>query len=176
MSTAQRWDSLAAGFTARVEGAANWDAPAPCEGWTARDVVDHLAWMPGLYLGAIGRPVPDLPTEPVAKWHAIDTVVRSLLADDALLAQDTKTMAGQMTLEALISMTGLMDVMVHTWDLARATGQDETLDADECAAFLAGMEPMDAMIRDSGQFGPRVPVSADADAQTKLLAFTGRTP
>jgi uncharacterized protein (TIGR03086 family) len=176
MSTAGRWDALSHAFTARVEGTGDWDAPAPCEGWTARDVVAHLAWMPHLYLGAVGRPVPDLPTDPVAQWRAIDAVVRELLADDALLAQDTSTMAGQMTLGALIDMTGLMDLLVHTWDLARATGQDETLDADECAAFLTGIEPMDAVIRDSGQFGPRVPVPADADAQTKLIAFTGRTP
>ena len=176
MSTEVRWDAIAQAFSARVEGTRDWDAPAPCQGWTARDVVDHLAWMPGLYLGAVGRPVPDLPTEPVAQWRAIDVVVRELLADDALLAQDTTTMAGQMTLGALIEMTGLMDLLVHTWDLARATGQDETLDPQECADFLAGIEPMDAMIRDSGQFGPRVPVPNDADAQTRLLAFTGRTP
>ena len=176
MSTAGRWDALAKAFTARVEGTRDWDAPAPCEGWTARDVVHHLTWMPGLYLGAVGRPVPELPTEPVAQWHTIDAVVRELLADEALLAQETSTMAGQMTLGALIDMTGLMDLLVHTWDLARATGQDETLDAQECAAFLSGIEPMDAMIRSSGQFGPRVGVPDDADAQTRLIAFTGRTP
>ncbi len=176
MTTAQRWDALARAFTARVEGASDWDSPAPCEGWQARDIIDHLAWMPGLYLGAVGRPAPELPTEPVARWLAIDAVVRELLADETLMARDTTTMAGPMTLEALIVMTGLMDLLVHTWDLARATGQDETLDAAECADFLAGAEPMDAMIRDSGQFGPRVPVPQNADAQTKLIAFTGRTP
>lgn len=178
MSTAERYDHLANAFTARVRGVqeGGWDAPAPCEGWLARDVVAHLAWMPGLYLGAVGRPVPELPTEPVALWETVDRAVRELLADQTLLAQDTTTMAGQMTLEALIGMTGLMDVLVHTWDLARATGQDETLDAAECAAFLEGMEPMDGMIRSSGQFGPRVPVAEGADPQTKLLAFTGRTP
>ena len=45
---------------------------------------------------------------------------------------------------------------MHTWDLARATGQDETLDADKCAAMLAGMEPMDEVLRPSGQYGPKV--------------------
>jgi uncharacterized protein (TIGR03086 family) len=70
----------------------------------------------------------------------------------------------------------LGDVLVHTWDLARATGLDETLDADEVHGMLVGMEPLDEMLRQSGQYGPRVDVPADADEQTRLIAFTGRHP
>ena len=44
---------------------------------------------------------------------------------------------------------------MHTWDLARATGQDETLDAEFSATLLAGMEPMDEILRASGQYGAR---------------------
>jgi uncharacterized protein (TIGR03086 family) len=68
------------------------------------------------------------------------------------------------------------DVFLHRWDLARATGRDETLDPDKCAAMLEGMLPMDKVLRQSGQYGPRVEVPDDADVQTKLLAFIGRTP
>lgn len=60
--------------------------------------------------------------------------------------------------------------------LARATGLDETLDADEVHSMYVGMEPMDAALRGSGHFGPRVPAPDDADEQTRLLAFTGRQP
>jgi uncharacterized protein (TIGR03086 family) len=81
-----------------------------------------------------------------------------------------------MTLEALVAMTGLMDLLVHTWDLARATGQDETVDAAEASAFLTGIEPWDAALRSSGHYGPRVPVPDDADDRVRLLAFTGRRP
>jgi len=42
--------------------------------------------------------------------------------------------------------------------------------------MLAGMEPLDAMLRESGQYGPRVPVPEDADPQTRLIAFIGRDP
>jgi uncharacterized protein (TIGR03086 family) len=73
-------------------------------------------------------------------------------------------------------MFGTSDILVHTWDLARATGLDETLDPDEVHGLLAGMEPMDAVLRQSGHFGPRVDVPADADEQTRLIAFTGRHP
>ena len=65
---------------------------------------------------------------------------------------------------------------MHTWDLARATGLDETLDADIVTEMLIGMQPMDDMLRQSGHYGPKVAVDDDADDQTKLIAFTGRTP
>jgi hypothetical protein len=65
---------------------------------------------------------------------------------------------------------------MHTWDLARATGQDDRLDAARCQAMYDGMQPMDAMLRASGQYGPRVAVADDADPQTRLLGFIGRDP
>jgi uncharacterized protein (TIGR03086 family) len=68
------------------------------------------------------------------------------------------------------------DVFMHTWDLARATSQDDRLNPSFCASLLAGMEPMEDVIRSSGQYGPRVPVPDDADAQTRLLGFIGRDP
>ena len=68
------------------------------------------------------------------------------------------------------------DVFMHTWDLARATGQDDRLDPEYCATLLAGMEPIEQVMRSSGQYGTRVPVTGDADAQTKMLSFIGRDP
>jgi hypothetical protein len=66
------------------------------------------------------------------------------------------------------------DVLIHTWDLARTGGLDESIDEVIAAEMLAGMEPIDEMLRASGQFGPRVAVSDASDVRTKLLAFTGR--
>ena len=73
-----------------------------------------------------------------------------------------------------------MDQLIHTWDLATATGQDATLDADLVAActtllttFLAGMPEIG---RSTGLVGPAVVVSADASAQDQLLAMMGRRP
>ena len=80
------------------------------------------------------------------------------------------------TVAQAIDMFCTSDIVVHIWDLARATGQDETLDPDEVHTLFAGMEPMDEMLRESGHYGPRVEVPDDADEQTKLIAFTGRRP
>ena len=84
--------------------------------------------------------------------------------------------AGTHRLDDAIATFFLGDVVVHTWDLARAAGLDETLDADEVHSLLVGMEPLDEMLRASGQYGPRVEVPADADEQTRMIAFTGRQP
>jgi uncharacterized protein (TIGR03086 family) len=83
---------------------------------------------------------------------------------------------GEVPLDQAIDRFYTSDVFMHTWDLARATGQDDRLDAEFCAAMLAGMLPMEEIIRSSGQYGPAVPVPADADPQTKLIAFIGRDP
>ena len=84
--------------------------------------------------------------------------------------------AGRVTVEYAIDTFCIGDIVVHTWDLARATGLDETLDADEVHGMYEGMLPMDEVLRQSGHYGPKVEVPADADEQTKLIAFTGRMP
>ncbi len=81
---------------------------------------------------------------------------------------------GTSTLERFIGLFGVGDVLVHTWDLARATGLDERLDPDEVHRLLAAMEPNDEMMRQGTAFGPKVAVGPDADEQTQLLAFSGR--
>lgn len=174
---------VAAAFTATVEGAAPaaWDNPAPPRGWVARDVVRHLVeWFPAFLQGATGITLaggPSVDDDPVAAWRAQVDAVQALL-DDPATAEGVHDLPhiGTMTLAQAIDMIYTSDVFLHRWDLARATGQDETLDAVKCAAMLAGMEPMDEALRQSGHYGPRVHVADDADVQTKLLAFIGRTP
>ena len=63
---------------------------------------------------------------------------------------------------------------MHTWDLARAVGGDEKLDANAVTQAYSGMKPMDAMIRQPGIFGPKVEPAADADEQEQFLNFLGR--
>ena len=86
------------------------------------------------------------------------------------------TPMGRASFEQTIDRICTGDVLVHTWDLARATGLDESLDPDEVHRFVEGMEPLDELLRQSGQYGARVPVPDDADEQTRLIAFVGRDP
>lgn len=174
---------IAAEFTATVVGAAPtaWEQPAPPEGWVARDVVRHLVeWFPAFLQGATGIELPTGPSvddDPVAAWRTQTDAVQALL-DDPVTADREYDLPhiGRMTLGQAVAMIYSGDVFLHRWDLARATGQDERLDAERCAEMLAGMLPMDEALRQSGHYGPKVDVADDADVQTKLLAFIGRTP
>jgi uncharacterized protein (TIGR03086 family) len=181
--SAERYRKVAAQFTRRVEAVPDgaWDNPAPCEGWVARDVIRHLvAWLPDHFFGTWGvehTPGPSVDDDPAAAWAAVDRSIQAALDDPAIAgAAQASGERGPMTFEASIDMICTPDVLIHTWDLARATGQDDTLDPDEVQGMADAMEPMDKMLRDSGHFGPRVPVPDDADEQTKLIAFTGRQP
>lgn len=181
---ATRYDRIARTFTERVGAvpAGGWERPAPCKGWVARDVVRHLTeWLPAFFFssGTWATQAPAIPSvddDPVAAWAAVDAAIRSALADPELATSVRDTPMGAVSFEDAIDMICTSDVFLHTWDLCRATGQDERLDPVEVHRLLLGMEPMDEVLRGSGHYGPRVPVPEDADEQTRLLAFIGRTP
>ena len=65
---------------------------------------------------------------------------------------------------------------MHPCDLARAAGRWPRLDEDFAAQMLAGMRPIEAVLRGSGQYGPAVPVADDAPAVEQLMGFVGRDP
>ena len=176
---ATRYATVADGFTRVVDAVPvdAWDRPAPCEGWVARDVVRHLVeWVPTFFGDRWGLALdaPSVDDDPAGAWHALDGALRAALAADGSTVRDTPF--GPRTLEETVGQIVTGDVLVHTWDLARATGGDERLDPDEVHRMFEGMEPMEEAMRSSGHFGPRVEVPADADEQTRLLAFTGRRP
>jgi uncharacterized protein (TIGR03086 family) len=76
--------------------------------------------------------------------------------------------------EYLLQM--LTDAEVHGWDLAKATGQDPSLDADVVPVVLASVEENEALIRGSGVFGDAVDVGGSASDADRLLGLLGRTP
>lgn len=183
MRAADEHRAIAATFTDRVAGVRStaWDNPTPVQGWVARDVVRHLVeWFPGFLESGTGIKLPGGPAvddDPVAAWAAHTAAVQALLDDPTTSTRVlTNPHLGEVPLDTAVSRFYTADVFMHTWDLARATGQDGQLDPDRCAQMYEGMLPMDELLRSSGQFGARVPVPGDADAQTQLIAFIGRDP
>jgi uncharacterized protein (TIGR03086 family) len=178
---ARRHRLIADDFAHRVHGTRDWSAAAPVSGWAARDVVAHLVeWLPGFVAGGSDVRLPSGPSpldEPVAAWDAHQRAVQEILDDpETAGAAFSNPHTGSMPLGQAIDRFYTSDVFLHTWDLARATGQDETLDPEMCGEMLAGMEPLDDLLRSSGQYGPAVPVPAGADVQTRLIGFIGRDP
>ncbi len=179
---AAAYDRYAAVFTDRVRGVADgdWDDPAPPAGWRARDVVAHLDWVRGFLEGGSDVRLeegPDASEDPVGAWTALDQQVRALLNDPATAERTyASQMLGTMPLGRAIHQFFTADVFMHTWDLSRATGQDETLDPQMARQLRQGLESMPAeVLRGSGQFGPPQPAPEDADEGQKLMAFAGRS-
>ena len=182
-SPAEEYREIAGRFTELVEGVPEetWARQSPVADWTARDVVRHLVeWFPGFLADGAGVTLPkgpDVDDDPVAAWRTMSNGVQALLDDPS---SQEKVLVnrhiGEVPLPEAISTFFTADVFMHSWDLARATGQDETLDPQRCALMLDGMQPLDEVLRSSGQYGPKVEVPDDADVQTKLIAFIGRDP
>jgi len=175
---AARHEAVAGEFSRLVSGASDWSAPAPVEGWTAVDVVDHLvSWFRG-FLSAGGVELPAGPAtadDPLAAWHHHAAGVQGLL-DERGDEEFTHLYIGPGRLAETIDRFYTSDVFMHSWDLARATGQEHRLDADFAGQMLEGMRPIEAMLRDSGQYGPAIPVPDDAPAVDRLMGFVGRDP
>jgi len=177
-----RFRRVSVGFTERVDAVPpdGWDAPAPCEGWVARDVVRHLVeWFPPFFLTIWEVPQPVVPSvddDPAGAWAAVRDALQDALDDPDVEARERDTPLGS-SFATAIATGAIPDVLIHTWDLARAAGLDETLDADEISRIAASIDemPFEAM-ESSGHYGPRVPTAAGADDQTRVLNAFGRTP
>lgn len=169
----------AAAFTARVEAVPDdrWDDPSPCEDWRARDIVQHMVDNAQRFYGLVGlefRPGPSVEDDPRGAWaHARDTIQRGL--DDPEIAQlEYDGQMGKGTLESGVERFASPDLVIHTWDLARATGGDERLDPEDVHEVFVALQPMDEMMRRPDVFGPKLEPPPGADEQTQLLAFAGR--
>ncbi|HEV2759748.1 MAG TPA: TIGR03086 family metal-binding protein [Acidimicrobiales bacterium] len=180
--SAERYRKIAGQFTDRVRNVpvGAWDDPAPWAGWVARDVVRHLVeWVPGFFESYVGISLPTpatVDTDPSGAWVTLSDGIQALLDDPVVAAREFDGPMGRMSVEQAVDMIVTSDVLLHTWDLARATGQDETLDPQEVHRMFESMEPLDDVLRNSGHYGPRVEVPDDADEQSKLIAFIGRRP
>jgi uncharacterized protein (TIGR03086 family) len=176
------------GFRERVRGVGEgqWDDPTPCTEWTVRDLVQHVAsellWSVELGRGASLAEVGDrfegdvLRDDPQGVVErAVEASVETFRGDHA---EEIDTTQGSIPVEHYLTQM-LVDALVHSWDLAVATGQDAALDPGLCTEVYRRSVAAHAEIegaRQVGVFGPEVEVDADASHQDKLLALLGRDP
>jgi uncharacterized protein (TIGR03086 family) len=178
LSPQDRHRRFAEDFATLTRQVDDWEAPAPVAGWTARDVVGHLVeWFPG-FLAAGGVELPSGPAvaeDPVAAWQHQADAVQAVL-DTRGDEQLTHPRVGSHRLADAVDMFYTADVFMHSWDLARASGQTIHLDEQYASRVLEGMRPIEEMLRSSGQYGAAVPVAEDAPVADRLMGFIGRDP
>lgn len=177
-------------FDGVVKGAGDgWERPSPCQGWTALDVLGHVgaaaefgtalltgqqpAWTPS------ESPREAVHGEPVAWWDQVSTSISDALVG-ADLAREIDSPRGKRSIGEGLTFPAI-DLFVHGWDLAVATGQHVELPgpAIEFARRVFERVPA-AQLRDPKVFGPECALDEAngeaVDESDAFLAWTGRDP
>jgi uncharacterized protein (TIGR03086 family) len=177
----ERYRRLSNAFAAKIAAVSpdGWEQRSPCEGWTARDVVGHVVATQGMFLGFVGREMGDIPSaddDPAAAWDAARSVMQRELDDPQRATAEFEGFQGPTTLEAAVNRFLCFDLVVHGWDLARATGQDDRIAAEDVTRVREQAEALADRLRGPQAFGPEVDPPPGADDQARLLAYLGRQP
>ncbi len=168
-------DLLIAGIDAR-----QWSAPTPCTEWDVRALVAHVAsGMLNVAALVRGEPRADhaadrMADDPVAAYRSAAATMRAAFAAPGALDRTYQSPIGPAPGSVLAHLR-ITELLVHGWDLARATGQPPALPADLAAEELAlWRAQFKDGLPDGLPFAPARPVAAHAPAIDQLAAFLGR--
>jgi uncharacterized protein (TIGR03086 family) len=158
-------------------------ADTPCEGWDVRTLLNHIVsgnwWAAELATGKTIAEVGDrldgdvLGDDPHAAFDASATAAADAFRAPGALDAPCAVSYGPVP-GSVYAGHRFLDVLVHGWDLAKATDQDTSIDPALIDAAFAVITPQLDMLRGSGMFGEDLPVADGADDQTRLLALLGR--
>jgi uncharacterized protein (TIGR03086 family) len=162
----------------------DWSRRTPCVEWSVWDLVNHVIGGCKRYAMLLHGGFPDetnatraldhLGDDPVGSFAAAAVEMTNAFREPGALGRNVYHPAGDRSGETLLEMR-TMDFAVHAWDLARATGSDETL-APDLVVWLWDVVPaMVPELAEAGYFAvPENRLPADASLQTRLLHLTGR--
>jgi uncharacterized protein (TIGR03086 family) len=149
------FERASAGAIARVAAVRpdHWQASTPCTEWDVRQLVEHMGGGPAYRLSALGAgatPAPDVTSYRTAVSSCLEA-----LGEPGALERRCMSPAGFEWTVAEATAGTAMDQLVHTWDLAVATGQDRVIDAEVVDAVVATFLPrMPEVGRAAGIVGP----------------------
>ena len=161
------------------------NSSTPCAEWTVQSLINHTLEVQKFAnsvlsgsevdpsrMSDVSHPLPSEGAEAALK-AITDTTLATLKSID--LAATVKTPFGEMP-GAQFIMVPIADMIVHTWDLAKATGQSTTLDSGLCELGFNVLGHVAEGGRQSGAFGAEVSVPETASFQDRMLGLSGRTP
>jgi uncharacterized protein (TIGR03086 family) len=161
------------------------DNPTACAEFRVRDVLGHfLGNLDAVAGGLRGEPMPDellprpeiLGEDPGEAYDKVMADFRAAIRSPGAMDRVLKVPFGEVPAPALIGFVAF-DLMVHSWDVATATGQ-EYAPPDELVAEIDGFarQVVAAEWRDGDTFAAEVEVPAGASPLERLVAFSGRRP
>jgi uncharacterized protein (TIGR03086 family) len=165
------------------------DSPTPCSETTLGGLIDHIDGLSQAFTAAAtkvgteasdGGPSADASRLGTDWRERIPQRLAGLAAawqDEAAWSGMTRA-GGQDVPGELAGVIALNEVIVHSWDIARASGQPFSCDPDLVEAANGFVQPTVTGNPDGvpGLFGPAVPVPADAPPINRLIGLTGRHP
>jgi uncharacterized protein (TIGR03086 family) len=179
--TADRYRRLSKAFAEKIASVPEdrWASPSPCEGWTARDVVRHVVEIHGMFTKLVDLPLRSdvsVDGDPAGAFEQVREQMQAHLDDPASAGREFDGYFGRSTFETTVDRFVNFDLVAHGWDLSRATGIDERIDADDIARLEADLAFFGDAARSPKVFGPALEPPPGADAQARLLANLGRRP
>jgi uncharacterized protein (TIGR03086 family) len=165
----------------RQVSASQWSASTPCSEWNVRTLVNHVAgeylWVPELMAGKTVAEVGSrldgdlLGEDPIEALVIAARTARAAAEGDALTRIVHLSFGDVPGADYLKQMA--VDSVIHSWDLARSIGADETLDPELVDFSYEELRQHSEDWRAGGAFGP-AKKPADESRQSMLLALTGR--
>jgi uncharacterized protein (TIGR03086 family) len=176
---ADRYAAVAQGFTDRLSGVTpdQWSSATPCPEWSVRDLVAHTIRTQRYVLASLGTEPAEVDADGdlVAQWSEATAAVKAAVNDPEKAATLVQGMSEKLPFETLVGGLCCSDTVIHTWDLARATGQDEQLDPDAVVHCNGVLASFGDVMRRPGGFDDPLACADDTDPQTKFLLFSGRS-
>ena len=158
----------------KVGGAKDLDATTPCDEWSVRDLLNHMLDTQRYFLAAargedVSPPGPNPPDvlsdNPRQDFERIQADVIDAFSQDGVIDKTGPAIG-----------IAFADQLLHGWDVARATGQDDTMPDGLPQAAYDVIHGRFTEEQRKGVFKPEVQVGEDATPQQRLLAYTGRNP
>lgn len=186
MDSQQQTRTAIAGLTPLVHAtlAAQLDDATPCDQWAVRDLLNHLVGGGYMFAMSLNNEPLDMsgaPADLLGSDHAaaFDGAIAAFNAAlDHITDLSTMVTLPFGTIPADVALrVAAADLLVHSWDLAKATGQTFNPPDD----FVLSATPfyqdfIQPPLRAMGLFADEIDVPADASPLDKLVAYAGRKP
>ena len=158
----------------KVANVSDLDARSDCDEWTVRDLLNHMLGTQRYFVSAARGEDASMPGQ----------TPPNLLSDDpkADFEQARNDVVETFSQDGVIDKTGpalgiaFADMLLHGWDLARSTGQDESMPDGLAQAAYDTIHGRFTDEQRKGVFKPELAAGDDATPQQRLLAYTGRDP
>jgi uncharacterized protein (TIGR03086 family) len=158
-----------------------WSAPTGCPGWTVRDLVDHLVGgtrhVAAVLAGQAPPPAEDLGGDPLSSYRRAGEALLAAVAEPEVFGRTVTVPAGTVPVPVALHLR-LTELLVHGWDLARATGQPTTGLPDDLAEqeLAFSRVQLERLPPERSPFAPSQPIDDAAPAIDRLAALLGRSP